>query len=394
MSYQTNDGGFMPYEPVPRLTVNPYKDENSVVRHLTQDQYQDELAFCAQKVDQMVRMGMDLQSEANAKLFAINKERIRTGYTPLLDFVHDYDMTGVWPVRFFVLADGSRSPLPHVNGMPDLGIFERLIKMKLIMPDPFSEAVKTSRFCEIWKMDEDEYIMRYQRWLGDVDLYTEGGEEESSEEEEDEVNMGGINLSRIERFVDNLPIVPGTSHQEDEQQPEVEETDADSGGLTEETSEVSSDGISDGSNGEPPSPSSSSDAEIDTILQRRVDWGIMSQVQPSDQEEATSNQEEATSEDETTEEPTQEEQDDVDDESEEEEFDESPKKKQKTGEDTDEEDTDEEDTDEADTVQGDDSDGDNNDGDDSDDEEDGDNSEESKLLASGIEILCTGSFSY
>ncbi|CAB9531888.1 hypothetical protein (Partial), partial [Seminavis robusta] len=160
--------------------------------------------------------------DANKKLHEINQERIRTGYPVLREFVFEYDMTGVWWIRYLVQEGKGRSMLPYQNHNIDICIYDRLFKLKLILPDPFSEAHKATRFCDIWGFDEDAYIQRYHRWLSDIDLLTEGVEEANDVEEpttevaetatddsshdSDEVNMGGINLRMMERYIDNLEV--------------------------------------------------------------------------------------------------------------------------------------------------------------------------------------------
>eukprot|EP00797_Seminavis_robusta_P006231 Sro1414_g270690.1 n/a (349) ;mRNA; r:25455-26501 len=156
----------------------------------------------------MMACGMDLQADANAKLLKINQERRANGYPPINAFVYGDDMTGVFWVMY-QLEDGSRLMFPFTNDFPDPSMYHRLFKLKLIMPDPFTEAHKTTRFCEIWEFNEDEYINRYHRWLGDVDLLTE--EVEGSSTGSDEVNMGGINLRRMERLIDNEASSPEDS---------------------------------------------------------------------------------------------------------------------------------------------------------------------------------------
>ncbi|CAB9530940.1 hypothetical protein SEMRO_3120_G344190.1 [Seminavis robusta] len=140
--------------PVPRLHKNPITTRNKIVVHTTIEHYQDELAYCSAKLVEMMRCGMHLQAHANAKLLRINNERRADGYPAIRAYICEHDMTGVYWVMYR-LPDGSRSPFPFCNDFPDSSMFERLFKLKLIMPDPFTEAHKTTRFCEIWEMDED-----------------------------------------------------------------------------------------------------------------------------------------------------------------------------------------------------------------------------------------------
>ncbi|CAB9511380.1 unknown protein [Seminavis robusta] len=358
------------YLPRPRVMRNPDTASDEIVQHATRKQYQDELAFCASKVEEMLLHGMDLQGDANKKLHEINQERIRNGYPVLREFVF--------------------------------------------------ETHKATRFCDIWGFDEDAYIQRYHRWLSDIDLLTEGVEEANDVEEpttevaetaiddsshdSDEVNMGGINLRMMERYIDNLEVAeeegPVDNDSGDSQEDTGEETSED---ASEETSGIDS-GLDTGvrspsSLGSPVLDNEQVDAEIDTILKRRINWGIMSQLPaPESEEEESKNQEVAEQESE------EENEEDDDEEDEDEDVDESPTKKQRLEEQSVEEQSVQEDVDEEATFQeeatvdgeatvGQESaDGDSSE--DGDNAEDGDSSNNNNNETSGPILLATGSWSY
>ncbi|CAB9513115.1 hypothetical protein SEMRO_572_G168860.1 [Seminavis robusta] len=350
------------YEPIARLVKNPEPGSNKLVKHTLQ-QYQDEAAYCASKLAVMAAKGWDLRVEANSKLHRINKERRKNGYPAILAWVFEDDMSGVWPVRYLV-EDGTRSMLPYCNDFPDTFIFERLFKLKLILPDPFTEAHKTTDFCAIWGYNEDEYINRYHRWLAEIDLLTEGVEETTEVSSElssesstgsDLVNMGGVNLRKLERLIDNGASSPDSSLLESSSPGSSSpgSSSGSSGGIVFDYDCSGSDGIEDGKPAAAGSPRlnveklAQLDDEICEILMRPCKWGIMTQL-PAEDEDNTAAAKTDTANEESEEE-------------------ESPKKKQKTS-----------DNEEA-TIDG---------------QESGGDDSETDQVPSGVEILCTGSFSY
>ncbi|CAB9529995.1 unknown protein [Seminavis robusta] len=380
------------YTPVPRLTKNPQKADNKLVR-LTAEQYKDEVAYCEAKMDEMMMKGWDWRGDANKKLLAINKKRKATGYQPLRAFIFPSDMTGAHYVRY-LLPDGTRLMIPHENDFIDMFIFEHLLQFKLLFPDPWTEAAKTTEFCQIWEYDEDAYIMQYHRWLSDVDLETELVDGDS--DREDETNMGGIALKGIENFIDSLP------SDDDVDVSSVSKLDLfDDSVASKETSVLTV-----ATTGSPASGSGTSDCEIDSIHKRPFKWGIMTQVDshpnktaeeedtkpPASAEKVNSKHEDEESNkkteatDESTEEDsksnpesTNEDSSNSGDTNEDDSL-ESPAKKQKTNK------SDDEDS----TVKGED----NSDDDSSKKDNDDSSSSEQDDIPSGIEILSTGSFSY
>ncbi|CAB9531138.1 hypothetical protein SEMRO_3271_G346090.1 [Seminavis robusta] len=266
--------------------------------------------------------------------------------------------------------------LPFCNDFPDTFIYDRLFKLKLILLNPFTEAHKTTQFCDIWGYNKDEYINRYHRWLGDIDLLTEGVEEpveaetsSDSSNGSDLVNAGGVNLRKLERLIDNGSSSPGSGQII---------FDYDCGGTEDgnvKPAAVESPILALGSPRLDVAKLAKLDEDIDEILLRPIRWGIMTQL-PADedakQDPDASEEPDAKPAAKEDSEVTQEETDSSNTQesnSEESEEEESPKKKQKTSED------------EV-TI----------DGDETEDNEA--NNDETDEAPYGVEILCTGSFSY
>ncbi|CAB9528898.1 hypothetical protein SEMRO_2348_G324310.1 [Seminavis robusta] len=385
------------YIPVARLARNVETGDNKVLRH-THEQYQQDMAYVEMKLAEMVAAGMDLRTEANKKLVEINKDRKLGGYPPIKEWIYGNDIHGILWVRY-LLEDGSRSMLPYENDHPDMFIFEHLIMLKLLLPNPFEEAHKTTHFCEIWRYNEDAYIRRYHRWLGEIDLLTE--KVEASSDDEDSVNMGGINLGKFERFLDKQDdlsrVVPetlfragdvydtdGTNHTADDEddlvglEPEdvlldepVEEPAVAEEPAMEEPSDL---GKCIGPSQEPSEESSGTASAgtkkvvIDEILKRPVDW-VFSQFAAEEVSQTTDSSpisQKTTSSTTATSDSSNSDED------------ESPCKKQKTS---------REEEDEA-TIDG-------NGEEDNGEEDNGDEDNgEEESIPSGVEILATGSFSY
>ncbi|CAB9522231.1 unknown protein [Seminavis robusta] len=183
-------------EPVP--VVDPLKNLDGVVQHVTLDQYQQDRDYCEYVLNKLKMVGFDLLRKAQNKLLRVNAIRVKDGKKKIGEFVYAYDITGTWFVKY-VDEDGNRSPFPFINGPLDMDFLNRLLKMKIILPDPFLENRFTTVFCEAFGFNEEKYMHAYHRFLGEVDLYSEGLDDQfGSDEDSDPITA---TLNRI----DNLP---------------------------------------------------------------------------------------------------------------------------------------------------------------------------------------------
>ncbi|CAB9525844.1 unknown protein [Seminavis robusta] len=417
-------------EPVP--VQDPVKNDDCVVQHMSIEQYQQDCTFCEFVWAKLGRMGFDVLQYARDKILRVNAERLKEGKKKLGEFIYAYDVCGMWVVKY-VDKDGNRSPFPPINGTLDMDFLNRLLKMKIILPDPFVEHKTTTMFCDAFGINETNFMHAYHRYLDDVDLYSEGLHDQfGSDEDSDPITA---TLNRIDNLPTGSPTgsLTGSLTGSSTGSPTA-------GTLTSEETRptfhreplfgypvycvpcAQSPTSGSSSTGATSSPevsltvASGSSGSQDEILLRPKKW-VLSQQQASDdsssseeddddddsqetegpkeeskEEESTEDdiQEEEDNEEDDIQEDDEAEEDDIqEDDEEEDDDDESPKKKQKTGDSNDDDKEEEEEDEEVDTVDG----NEDNGSEDNGDEDNGDGAG-ATVGSLGCVLLSTGSWSY
>ncbi|CAB9514938.1 unknown protein [Seminavis robusta] len=165
-----------------RPLVNPTTKDDGAVEHTTYEEYQIELEFCKVVIEKLKDQGLDLFAIAKNKLLKVNAGRLRHGMKKLRDWVSGYDMTGIWYIKY--KNEKGRSPFPKKNHNIDMDLHDRLVKMKLILPDAFVEHQATTMFCDAFGINEEHYMHGYHRFLDELNLCSEDMEEEFGSDED------------------------------------------------------------------------------------------------------------------------------------------------------------------------------------------------------------------